>query len=138
MRRFASFFLVMMLFTAGVIMTQGAINPTIAYADDANASISNAINNVQNSSGGVIGSETTDKVNKLGKDSETLVLSFVVAVMTCTTIITALKFHGVGDNSQAKSILKGALIGQIGGIVFLASCIGFIQFGVKNFNLFGG
>lgn len=101
------------------------------------ASPTDAFNKLQNSKGGVLGSEVNDKVTKLGADVQSLVLSVVMAVLTVTTLWTSTKFSTAGDNPSGKAKLKDALIWQVCGIGFLASYSGLLLFGLQNLNLFG-
>lgn len=101
------------------------------------ASPEDAFNKLQNSKGGVLGSDVNNKVTNLGADIQSLVLSVVMAVLSVSTLWTSTKFSTAGDNPQAKSALKSALMFQIGGIGFLASYSGLLLFGLQNLNLFG-
>lgn len=96
-----------------------------------------AFNKLQNSKGGVLGSDVNNKITNLGADIQGLVLSVVMSILTITTLWTSTKFTSAGDNPTAKANLKNALIFQIGGLGFLASYSGLLLFGLNNLNLFG-
>lgn len=137
MKKLTLFLALMMVFTVGFTMSNAIFMPTVAYADSTpNANLQEAFNSIENSSGGLINGETKDKIAKGGKDAQIITLSIVTSIMVSAMAFTALKFRGLGDNSQAKSVLKNCLIGEGLGVVFLASYLGFILFGVKNFNFF--
>ncbi|UYZ38946.1 hypothetical protein OD350_29095 (plasmid) [Clostridium beijerinckii] len=135
MKKIASFLALMMFFTFGIAVAQAVVSPTVVYASS-DSDLSSVVDNIQSSSS-VIGDDAKNKVGGIAKDTEEIVLEVVVAVLICTTAMTALKFHNVGDNSSAKSILKTALVFEIAGVIFLASFLGFIKFGLQHFNLFG-
>lgn len=100
-------------------------------------SASDAYSKVTNSGGGVLGSDVQNKVTKISADAQSIVLTVVMGVLIITTLWTATKFSGAGDNPQKQAQLKTALMFQILGIVFVASYSGLILFGLKNLNLFG-
>lgn len=99
-------------------------------------SASTAFENVQNSSGGVIGNGVKSKVNGLSADAQSITLSAVMGILIISTLVTSLKFSGAGDSPQKKSVLKSALIFQVLGIAFVASYSGLIAFGLRNLNMF--
>lgn len=121
--------IVAMLFAmASPLVMQG--QPVLA-ADTA----AEAYSNSQNASGGVLGG-VKDKVNNISADSQGIVLAVVMGFLICSTLWTATKFSGAGDNPQKKASLKTALIFQVLGIVFVASYAGGISFGLNNLNIF--
>jgi len=95
-----------------------------------------AYNDVNTSGGGVIGG-VKDKITKISADAQSIILTLVMAILICSTLWTATKFSGAGDNPQQKAALKTALIFQVLGIVFVASYSGAILFGLNNLNIFG-
>lgn len=101
------------------------------------ASPKDAFNKLQNSNGGVLGTDVSNKITNLGADVQGLVLSVVMSILTVTTLWTSTKFTSAGDNPTAKANLKNALIFQVGGLGFLASYSGLLLFGLNNLNLFG-
>ena len=101
------------------------------------ASPKDAFNKLQNSKGGVLGTDVNNKITNLGADVQGLVLSVVMSILTVTTLWTSTKFTSAGDNPTAKANLKNALIFQVGGLGFLASYSGLLLFGLNNLNLFG-
>lgn len=113
----------------------GQSNGSIIVANAAQTA-SDAFNSVQSSAGGVLGSGIKDKVTKLSADSQNLILTGVMGILICSTLISSTKFSGAGDNATKKTALKSALIFQVLGIVFVASYSGLILFGLKNLNLF--
>lgn len=94
-----------------------------------------AYDNVTGNSGGTI-SGVKSKVTSISADAQSIVLTIVMGFLICTTLWTATKFSGAGDNPQKKAILKSALIFQILGIVFVSSYSGGIVFGLQNLNIF--
>lgn len=134
MRKIGLFLALMMFFTFGVGVTQVLVSPTVAYAADND--LSSVVDNIK-SGDSVIGDDAKRKVDGIANDAQSLVIEVVVGVLICTTAMTSLKFHNVGDNSTAKSVLKTALVFEVLGVIFLASFLGFIKFGLQNFNLFG-
>ena len=94
-----------------------------------------AFNDVNNSQGGVI-SGVKEKITKISADAQSIILTLVMAILICSTLWTATKFSGAGDNPQQKAALKTALIFQVLGIVFVASYSGAILFGLNNLNIF--
>lgn len=108
-------------------------NTVIARAAD---SPKDAFQKAQNAKGGVLGQGVKDKTSNIGADITSIVMSVVLTIISVTTLWTSTKFTGVGDDGRKKSELKAALIGQIGGIAFLASASGLILFGLENLNLF--
>lgn len=110
-----------------------AVAPTTeVYATD----LSRVVDNVNNSKGGVIGSETKNKVNGLSKDAIDIAGIVVMAIVMISGIFCGIKFVGAGDNSSAKSALKGAIAIHVLALAFLASYFGFVNFSFKNFNFF--
>ncbi|MVX63770.1 hypothetical protein GKZ28_08685 [Clostridium chromiireducens] len=134
MRKIASFLALMIFFTFGVEVTQVLVSPTVAYA--AGDDLSSVVDNIK-SGDSVIGDDAKRKIDGIANDAQSLVIEVVVGVLICTTAMTALKFNNVGDNSTAKSVLKTALVFEVLGVIFLASFLGFIKFGLQHFNLFG-
>lgn len=102
------------------------------YATD----LSKVVDNVNNSRGGVIGSETKNKVTGLSKDSTDIVGIIVMTLVTISGLMCGIKFAGAGENSSAKSALKGAIAVHVLGLIFLASYFGFVRFSFTNLNLF--
>jgi hypothetical protein len=127
-RKFIVTFLLALMLGVGV--TQVAT--TTAYATD----LSNVVNNIKGSTGGVLGSDTKNKVTGISKDATDIVGIIVMAIVTISGIWCVVKFTGAGENPQAKAVLKGAIIMHVMGLVFLASYFGFITFAFKNLNLF--
>lgn len=123
----ATILLVLML---GVGMTQMTARPVLA------TDLSNVVNNIKGSTGGVLGQDTKNKVTGISKDATDIVGIIVMAIVTISGIWCVVKFTGAGENPQAKSVLKGAIVMHVLGLVFLASYFGFITFAFKNLNLF--
>lgn len=103
-----------------------------AYAKSA----ADAFSDVQNSQGGVLGDDVKNKISGLSADAQSITLTIVMGFLIVTTLWTATKFSGAGDNPQKKSQLKTALAFQVMGIAFVASYSGLILFGLNNLNLF--
>ncbi|MBS5926225.1 MAG: hypothetical protein ACLS2V_12940 [Clostridium paraputrificum] len=118
------------VFIAGFTSTNHVV------ANAAPSSASQTLEQMQNSSGGVLGNDVKKKVLNLSVDVQELIMAGVIAILTCTTIITATKFSGAGDDAQAKGKLKNKIIYQLIGIGFAASVLGLIKFGLVNLNLF--
>lgn len=102
------------------------------YATD----LGKVVDNVNSSKGGVIGSETKNKVTGLSKDATDIAGIVVMAIVMISGIFCGIKFAGAGDNSSAKAALKGAIALHILGLAFLASYFGFVRFSFTNFNFF--
>lgn len=98
--------------------------------------LNQTVNSIKSSKGGVLGSDTKQKVTGLSKDATDIVGIIVMAIITISGLWCAVKFAGAGDNPQAKAILKGAIILHVCGLIFLASYFGFVNFSFKNLNLF--
>lgn len=111
-----------------------AVAPTV----NANAaeSASDVYNKVQNSKGGVLGDDVKNKITLLGSDVQGLVLTVVMVVLIVSTLWTATKFTGAGDNPTKQAQLKTALTFQGLGLGFVASFSGLVSFVLKNLNLF--
>ncbi|KZL92714.1 hypothetical protein [Clostridium magnum] len=122
-------FLVALFLSIGVGTT---VAPVQVHATDLNQTV----NSIKSSGGGVLGSDTKNKVTGLSKDATDIVGIIVMAVVTISGLWCAVKFAGAGDNPSAKSVLKGAIIMHVLGLVFLASYFGFVSFSFKNLNLF--
>lgn len=118
-----------MLFASLAPIVVGVGQPVYAV-DSAQTAYSNA-----NGSGGVLGG-VKDKVNAISSDTQSIVLAVVMGFLICSTLWTATKFSGAGDNPQKKATLKSALLMQTLGIVFVASYAGAISFGLNNLNVF--
>lgn len=126
---FAILFAVGMNFSLASISNSGLTIVTKA------GTAKDAFNDVNNSNGGVIGG-VKDKITKISADAQSIILTLVMAILICSTLWTATKFSGAGDNPQQKAALKTALIFQVLGIVFVASYSGAILFGLNNLNIF--
>ena len=128
LKNIVSTFLVALFLAFGV----ATVSTIPAHATDLNQTV----NSIKSSNGGVLGNDTKTKVTGLSKDATDIVGVIVMAVVTISGLWCAIKFAGAGDNAQAKTVLKGALIMHICGLVFLASYFGFVNFSFKNLNLF--
>jgi hypothetical protein len=140
-----------MLLTIMLVLGFTICNKNVAYAStfppsatkmaDVNGKdiINGYINNATGKNGGssVLGSDVKNKVNGLSKDSMDLVGTVVMALYIIGMFFTAMKFKGLGDNPQKKSILKITLIGEFIGLIFIANIFGFLGFSLTNFQLFG-
>ena len=117
------------------VPTIGAINGTVIEANAVDKA-TDAYNDVQKSSGGVLGSEVKEKVTKLSADAQNLVLIIVMGLLMVSTLWTSTKFTGAGDNPQQQAKLKTALTFQVLGLIFVASYSGLVLFALNNLNLF--
>lgn len=131
---FAILFAVGMNFSL-VSMGNSGISIVTKAEEEKTSTAVDAYNQVNKSKGGVIGG-VKDKITKISADAQSIILTLVMAILICSTLWTATKFSGAGDNPQQKAALKTALIFQVLGIVFVASYSGAILFGLNNLNIF--
>lgn len=131
---FAILFAVGMNFSL-VSMGNSGISIVTKAEEEKTSTAVDAYNQVNTSEGGIIGG-VKDKITKISADAQSIILTLVMAILICSTLWTATKFSGAGDNPQQKAALKTALIFQVLGIVFVASYSGAILFGLNNLNIF--
>lgn len=129
MKRKISFLLMAVFVT---MMVLGFTGVEIAQANE----LRDALDGVRSSGGGAIDASATKKIEELGADGISLVGTIVMTIVVMSGLWTAIKFAGVGDNPQKKSILKVALVFHILGIVFLANYFGLIDFAFDNLTIF--
>jgi len=141
MKKISTMLVLMMVFTVAI----GLIGVDVSYAagggTQTNNLIKDAFNNVANGTGSgannsVLGQQTKDKVNGLSQDVIDILSTIAMTVLIASCIWTATKISTVGDNAQKKMAVKGAVLLQIAGIIYLANIISFIDFSFSNFKIF--
>lgn len=108
---------------------------SISYAD----TVKDAFDKVSSGKGGtssVLGDGTKEKVDGLSQDFIDIIATIAMTVLICSCMWTATKISTVGDNAQKKMAVKGAVLLQVLGIVYLANIISFISFSFGNLKIF--
>lgn len=121
-------------FILAIMVTVGVSNYTTITASATD--LDGVVDQIKNAPKNVIDPATETKVASLAKQSSDIVGIIVMAVVTISGIWCTIKFAGAGESPQAKTVLKGAILMHVLGLIFLASYFGFVAFAFKNLNLF--